>query len=225
MNINNRFKKVSVSITFGNILGTFKLPERKVLDLGCGYGEYLKLFGKGSVGITTTNEEVVFGKENNLNIKFGNVEKIESLSLDTNFDVIWANNLFEHLLSPHAFLMKIKTISHKDTVIILGVPVVPKIVSLINNKYFRGVLASNHINFFTHTTLKLAVERAGWEVEEVRPFFLKNYYLDLILRPFAPHLYVVAKNNPNFQYAPKKIKEWTTDDMYQPLLKITKQNK
>ncbi len=223
MNINDRFKKVSVSKTFGNILDTFNLPERKVLDLGCGYGEYLKLFGKGSVGITTTNEEVDFGQENNLNIKFGNVEKVESLVLDTSFDVIWANNLFEHLLSPHAFLMKLKTISHKDTRIILGVPVVPKIVSLINTKYFRGVLASNHINFFTHTTLKLSAERAGWEVEEVRPFFYKNYFLDLILRPFSPHIYVVAKNNTTFAYAPKKLKEWITDDMYEPLLKITKQ--
>lgn len=223
MIIQDRFEKVAISKTFKNIMETFNLREKKVLDLGCGYGEYLKLFGKGSVGITTTDEEVSFGKLNNLDIRFGNVEKIEALNLETNFDTIWANNLFEHLLSPHAFLIKFKTISHADSRIIIGVPVVPKIVSLINLKFFRGVLASNHINFFTHSTLKLTIERAGWNVQEVRPFFLKNNFLDNILRPFAPHIYVIAKNNISFKYPPKKLKEWITDDMYEPLLKITQQ--
>lgn len=223
MTINSRFEKVSISKTFKNILESFNLTNKSVLDLGCGYGEYLKLFGKDSIGITTTEEEVEFGKENNLNIRFGNVEKIDALNINSKFDVIWANNLFEHLLSPHAFLIRLKTISHDNTLVILGVPVVPKIVSLIKSKYFRGVLATNHINFFTHTTLRLSVERAGWEVLETRPFFHKSYLIDWFLRPFAPHIYIVAKNNSDFQYPPKKLKEWITDDMYEPLLKITRQ--
>jgi hypothetical protein len=60
----------------------------------------------------------------------------------------------------------------------------------------------------------LTVERAGWEVITVRPFIFKNKYLDLLVRPFAPHLYVIAKNNADFVYSPKKMKEWISDEHY-----------
>jgi len=183
----------------------------------------LKLFGRNSLGVTTTLEEVDYGKKNDLHIVYGNVEKISELNLASDFEYIWANNLFEHLLSPHAFLVRLKTVSSESTHIILGVPVIPKITSLIKWKYFRGVMASNHINFFTHTSLGLTVERAGWNVACVRPFIFKNYFLDSLARPFAPHVYVVAKNDSHFKYPPKKIKEWVEDPHYKELLIITGQ--
>jgi SAM-dependent methyltransferase len=225
MSIQFREDNVKLSRTFKNIRDLYSLSNKSVLDIGCGFGEYLRLFGKGSVGITTTQDEIEYGKKNNLNIRFGNAEKIETIDLNNKkFDAIWANNLFEHLLSPHAFIIKLKKISNNNAVAVIGVPVIPKIVSLINLSWFRGTLASNHINFFTRNTLQLTVERAGWNVSTVRPFIFKNRILDLIVRPFAPHLYVIAKNNPNFEYPPKKIKEWISDEYYSELLSLGKKN-
>ncbi len=218
------FSKIGRSTTFSNICDLFDLRTKSVLDIGCGHGHYLTHFGTGSVGITTSNEEVEFGKQNNLNIVFGNAEYLEEAISDKKFDAFWANNLFEHLLSPHAFLMKLKRIAHKDSTLVLGVPVVPKIVSLIKLKWFRGVLASNHINFFTANTLQLTAERAGFKVLFARPFIFKNIFLDSLLKPFAPHIYVVAKNDIDFKYMPKKIGEWKDDARYSELLSITNQN-
>ncbi len=224
MSIKFREENVAVSRTFKNIRDLYGLSNKAVCDIGCGFGEYLRMFGKGSIGVTTTQEEIEYGSKNNLNIIFGNAEKIESLFPSTQkFEGIWANNLFEHLLSPHAFLIKLKKISSENTIAIIGVPVVPKIVSLISLPWFRGTLASNHVSFFTNITLKLTVERAGWNVIAVRPFIFKNKFLDYIVRPFAPHLYVVAKNNSDFVYPPKKLKEWVTDEYYTEILSITKQ--
>ncbi len=217
-----RFETVSKSRTFANICNIFALRDKSVLDVGCGYGQYLKHFGSGSMGITTANEEVEFGNQNNLKIVFGNAEHLD-VSMGGGFRAIWANNIFEHLLSPHAFLMNLKKFSSNDALIIIGVPVVPKIISLINIKWWRGVLASNHINFFTHITLCLTVKMAGWDVVYTRPFIFKNRFLDLLMRPFAPHMYVVAKNNPDYKYPAKKIHEWIEDEHYDELLKITKQ--
>jgi SAM-dependent methyltransferase len=198
--------------------------DKAVCDTGCGFGEYLRFFGAGSIGVTTTQEEVEYGKSNNLKIIFGNAEKIEGVfTKGEKFKAIWVNNLFEHLLSPHAFLMNLKKISEPQAIVVLGVPVIPKIVSLTRFPWFRGTLASNHISFFTNKTLQLTVERAGWEVMAVRPFIFKNKYLDLLVRPFAPHLYVVAKNNVDFVYSAKKMKEWILDEHYEGLLSITKQ--
>ncbi len=223
MSIDARTNRVGISKTFRNIRDMYSLSTKPVLDLGCGYGEYLRLFGTGSVGVTTTEDEVAYGKNNNLAIVFANAEKLENLKLDKKFSAIWANNLFEHLLSPHAFLMKLKKMSDAETRIILGVPVVPKIVSLMFLGMFRGALASNHISFFTHKTLALTVERAGWKVEEVRPFLFKNKILDILCRALAPHMYIVARNDTGFTYPPKKLKEWVADDHYNDLLSITRQ--
>jgi len=217
------FNKIDHSITFRNICDLFGLRQKKVLDIGCGHGHYLRHFGKGSVGVTTAQDEVDFGQANKLKIVFGNAEFLAETKFEENFEAFWANNLFEHLLSPHAFLMNLKKLASKDAVVILGVPVVPKIGSLMRLRSWRGPLASNHVNFFTYKTLELTAKYAGWEVLEVRPFIFKNKILDYIIRPIAPHMYIVAKNKPDFKYPPKKMHEWEGDEHYRDLLQITKQ--
>lgn len=225
MSIKNREERVKLSRTFRNILDLYNLSNRSVCDIGCGFGEYLRFFGEGSVGVTTTSDEVEYGKNNNLRIVFGNAERIDIVfSQGEKFKAVWANNLFEHLLSPHAFLMNLKKISNDKTFVILGVPVIPKIESLLRLSWFRGSLATNHVSFFTNKTLGLTVMRSGWSIETVRPFIFKNKFLDILVRPFAPHLYVVANNNQNFVYPSKKLKEWIGDKYYESLLEITNQD-
>ncbi len=215
-----RFEPVRNSTTFNRILDTLELRTKKVLDMGCGYGEYLIHFGQGSVGVTTTSAEVEYGKQRNIKIIQGNVELIDEINIGGDFEGIWANNLFEHLLSPHAFLIKLKPIALNNALLVLGVPVVPRIIMLMKINKFRGALAVAHINFFTRETLKLTVERAGWKVQEVRPFVFSNRILDRAFSFFAPHVYVVARNDTQFRYQEKKLKEWQDDSHYKKLLDI-----
>ncbi|MEZ4156844.1 MAG: methyltransferase domain-containing protein [Candidatus Paceibacterota bacterium] len=153
-------------------------------------------------------------------ISFGNVENIDELELPKDFNAVWANNLFEHLLAPHAFLMKLKTAVNDNALLILGVPVIPKISTLLKVKKFRGSLSSAHINFFTRESLRLTAERAGWKIVAVRPFIFTSKLLDFFASFIAPHLYVVAKNDSKFIYPPKKVNEWEGDEHYAKLLKI-----
>jgi len=215
-----RFAPVSNSKTFNRILDTLRLRDKKVLDLGCGYGEYLVKFGKNSLGLTSTLDEVAYGKLKNIRIIQGNVEFIDEQNINESFEAIWANNLFEHLLAPHAFLIKLKTVANENTLLILGVPVVPRIVALMKIDKFRGALAGAHVNFFTRETLKLTVERAGWNVLGARSFLFKNNILDWLSSFFIPHLYIVAKNNQAFRYPDKKLKEWKDEKHYEDIIKI-----
>lgn len=222
MTVKDREHGVKTSRTFKNIRALYNLSGKSVIDIGCGFGEYLRFFGSGSVGITTSREEVEYGEQNNLNIIFSNAEKFDEFPLKEKFGAIWANNLFEHLLSPHSFLMNVKKISHSKTVLILGVPVIPKITSLVLLKRFRGALDSSHINFFTQKTLQLTAERAGWRVLAVRPFIFRNMLLDALVVPIAPHLYLVAENVDSFTYPTKKVREWKDDEHYSRLLSLGK---
>ena len=201
-----RFANASKSKTFLNKVHLFDLDKKSVLDIGCCNGEALVHFGSGSTGLTINPEEVATGKERGLDIRLGNIES-DDFVLDQTYDVIFANNLFEHLYSPHAFLIKIKKYLKPDGLLILGVPCIPKIVSLLHITKFRGSLADSHINFFTRDTLIKTVERAGWNPMTTRGFHFANASVDHLLDPIYPHFYVVAKPDPNFKYSDKRMKE------------------
>lgn len=221
--IDARFAPVAGSRTFARILDTFGLRHKKVLDLGCGYGEYLSQFGPGSVGLTTNPDEAAYGKTKGLTIREGNVERISEIDLDGDFDAVWANNLFEHLLSPHAFLMALRERAQDQGLLILGVPVIPGPASLMRLGKFRGALAIAHINFFSREGLRLTVARAGWRVLAVRPFVVSWPLPDTLVGFLTPHLYVVAVKDPDFSYPEKKLKEWLSDPHYRTLLASTGQ--
>lgn len=207
------------------MLLAYRLAEKKVLDLGCGYGEHLSHFGDGSLGITTTREEVEYGKAHDLRIALGNVERFDLIPemREERFDAVWSNNLFEHLLAPHRFLNSLKRYAADDTLLILGVPVVPSIPALMRVRKFRGALAVSHINFFTRRTLRYTVERAGWKVVDMRPFICTNAFLDRLAGTLAPHAYVIARNDAAFRYPEKKLKEWKDDEHYAYVLETVGQ--
>lgn len=196
--IEKRFENISKSKTFQNIIGIFGLDKKRVLDIGCAFGEFTACFGEGSVGLTITKEEAEYGRGRGLDIRYGDIESSDLLS-EEKYDVIFANNLFEHLYSPHNFLRKIKKHLVPGGILILGVPCIPKIVSLLQIKKFRGSLAGSHINFFTRDTLIKTVERGGWKPLTTRGFHFANKTIDRLLDPIYPHFYVVAISDPDFK--------------------------
>jgi len=204
--IERRFIGVTKSKTFRNIVDVFDLSQKAVLDIGCSYGEFLIHFGAGSTGVTVTQAEVDYGNEKGLDIRLGNIE-FDSFVLESQYDVIFANNIFEHLYSPHHFLIKIKKYLKPNGILILGVPCIPKIVSLVKLPKFRGSFAVEHINFFTRETLAKTVERGGWDIEMVRGFHFKHKVIDALCNPVYPHFYVIATSNPQFQYPERRMKE------------------
>lgn len=206
--IERRFAAVARSSTFQNLCAQFHLGEKAVLDIGCSYGEFLAHFGAGSVGVTLVPEEASYARARGLTIAEGNIEDAAGVArIEGTFDVIFANNIFEHLYGPHAFLIAMKKLLRDNGVLILGVPCLPKATALMHFKKFRGALADAHINFFTRDTLALSVERAGWVVEEVRGFRFKSSLLDALFNSVYPHVYVIARVDNAFAYSGKRQRE------------------
>lgn len=204
--IQKRFDNVKKSKTFEHILRTFDLCNKSVLDMGCSYGEFLANFGENSVGLTITDYEAEYGKSVGLDIRVANIEEY-NVNLNKRFDVIFANNIFEHLYSPHSFLIETKKYLKEDGILILGVPVIPRPTFLLKTRKFRGSLAVSHINFFTANTLKITVKRAGWQIIDSRSFYFLHRFFDKILFNITPHIYVVAHSKKDFLYHPKRLKE------------------
>lgn len=204
--IEKRFTGVAASTTFQNIIAAHDLANKSVLDIGCSYGEFLACFGKGSVGVSISPEEAAYGRARGLAIHEGNIED-PAFKLEQKFDVIFANNIFEHLLAPHTFLITIKKFLKPDGILILGVPCIPKVVSLMRIGKFRGALATGHINFFTKETLIESVLHGGWNIHAIRGYHFKTRVLDMLLNPIYPHFYITATEDHEFAYSAKRQKE------------------
>lgn len=197
-------KSVGDSRTFAHIREAFSLNEKAVLDVGCSEGDYLQYYGKGSMGVTIIEEHVRAAQKNGLNVALKNVEDPD-FALPVKFDVVWANNLFEHMNAPHLFLAKMRGLLKEDGILILGVPVLPYFSWLTYFKKFRGAYAVSHVNFFNRKTLIETVKAGGWVVKEARSFHSKNVAIDWFLNLVAPHIYVVATPKPDFVYPYKRL--------------------
>lgn len=204
--IEKRFENVSRSKTFKNIVKIFDLDKKSVLDIGCLFGEFVVHFGKGSTGITIAQDQVKYGRDRGLDIRYGNIES-DDFVLEEKYDVIFANNLFEHLYSPHYFLCKIKQYLKPNGILILGVPCIPKIVSFLHINKFSGSIDLAHINFFTRDTLIHTVERGGWKPISTRGFHFTSKIIDHLFDPVYPHFYVIAAPDPDFKYSDKRKSE------------------
>ena len=198
------FKRVRTSRTFRNLIDAFRLDQKSVLDIGCSEGHYLQCFGPGSVGVTIIEEHVAAARARGLQVERKNAED-PAFSMEKRFDVVWANNLFEHLNAPHPFLARLRDVATEDGLLVLGVPVIPRLSFLVRFRKFRGAFAVSHVNFFTRRTLMETVRAAGWDVVDARLFYFRNRLLDSCMNWIAPHIYVIATPRKDFSYHGKRL--------------------
>ena len=190
VHIKKRFDWVKKSKPFNNLLDRFGLRNKKVLDLWCAYWEFLIHFGKDSLWITFNDKELEFWIKYWINIEKYNLENDFDMRYNK-YDAIFANNIIEHIYSPHKFLLNCRNALHENWIMIIWVPVIA--LNWLVNKLFKWVYADDHVNFFTVLTIIKTIERAWFEIIDYDLFYFKCSFLNKLLINFIPHVYVIAK--------------------------------
>jgi len=129
------------------------LRNKRVLDIGCSDGLYLKLFGPESIGIEQIPELVSKAKSFGLNVLHGNIisllPKIDSESLPA----VFFSHVMEHLDSPISSLREINRILTRGGSLVLGLPTENNLFrSLFRKDYFDG---THLYSFSVKNTIKL----------------------------------------------------------------------
>lgn len=189
------------------------VADTPVLDVGCGtWTPHLRYFGPGSVGVDGQDVTPPEGKSFlRWNFQSDIKTALAEEGLPTAFKYIWCSDVFEHVLSPHEFLLNLRRTLQPDGLLFLGVPLVnllgrPSTQGSSPLNYFCGYLSQDHVNFFTFASLRHTVEFAGYEVVDWYSPFLRG-----IRRPIRigiePVTVLALRPIPNFQYGPKAVKE------------------
>ncbi|WP_246615769.1 class I SAM-dependent methyltransferase [Aquimarina litoralis] len=168
------------------------LPDNvnKIIDIGCGNGafaEILKQKTGGEVwGIEYMEEEAKIAETKLDKVFAGKCEDYLDELPDKYFDVIYFNDVLEHLTDPYMVLGKVKHKLNPNGVVISSIPNVRyydtflKVLFQKDWKYEgHGVMDKTHFRFFTGKSIQRMYEEEGYTVlkheginksRSIRPF-------------------------------------------------------
>lgn len=171
MDYGSKYKfTTEISYLFKNRIFEKYCQNKKVLDVGCGQGDYLQYFGKDSLGLDLSINNLEAAKNRGLRVKSFDFNKTNSL--DESFDIVFASHILEHVENPINFLKFCNNHLNKDGKLILSIP---NEISLIHMKYPYFTYDGNHLYSFTVTNIKELLKATDFKLENV----YYDYYNEL----------------------------------------------
>lgn len=161
------------------------LKGKSIFDVGFGYAQTLLFFkDKGLVcsGIEPSLEGVEYAQKAGINARQAGIESESSYMSDKRQDIVMLINVLEHLRLPFDTLTNIKDhLISDDGVLIIDVPNEYNTFQTIANSEYDlnewWVSPPKHINYFTPSSLKNLLEKAGFEVVKCESSFPIELFL------------------------------------------------
>lgn len=151
------------NVFFHEFIKKFTLDRKKILEIGCGHGEYLEIFSKLDVevyGIENLKSSVDFCIAKGLRVN-QNYPSDEGTKFENGpFDGFYCLNFLEHAPLPHLFLRSIRSNLTEDGV---GLIEVPNLDYIIKNN-IETEFMTDHLVYFSKETLIRTLEMSGFDV-------------------------------------------------------------
>jgi SAM-dependent methyltransferase len=164
------------------------------IDVGCGDGSFLAhaaaLFDE-VIGVEPSRPYFELSKKRGLNVI--NEYLTEELSFAHQFDAFASRQVFEHLTQPTRILSILSTLVKEEAVGLIEVPNAQKMLG--ENRYFD--LFSDHINYFTPSSLCHLAGTTGFDVISIRECFNRDY-LEMYIRKKRKSVSLEAKRESDF---------------------------
>lgn len=160
---------------------------------------------KDVVGIDIDQKGIeILRKHGVNNVVYGNVERLEEIDLNGEFDAIVAGEIIEHLSNPGLFLDGVKRFFSKNTEMIISTP---NAFSCIRFSHvFRGkeIVHPDHKCWYSYVTLKNFIESYGFRTTSVLLYsyrdvkLIKSISLKLLLNKSILLRKILYRVNPFF---------------------------
>lgn len=168
-NKNNFILKILFSPLKFIVRGTNLKKGDKILDIGCGSGQFLyemKELGMNVQGVEPGDFNEEENKKYKLNIK--KADLIDAKYKKESFDLITINHVLEHLDNPHETLNEINKIIKTDGKLIIAIPNTNSLAYWIFKKNWYQLDVPRHIINYSNKNIKLILEKNGFKVKRVR---------------------------------------------------------
>jgi 2-polyprenyl-3-methyl-5-hydroxy-6-metoxy-1,4-benzoquinol methylase len=157
----------------------FNLTDKKILEVGCGKGEYLEILsdaGADAYGIEYSRESVEYCIHKNLNVTQGFLGDKNS-NINNNFDGFMCLSFMEHWPEPNKVLNGLSVILNEGA---MGLIEVPNFDMILDDGLYSEFI-SDHLLYFTKETLIFTLQFNGFEVLSCESIW-HNYILSAVVR-------------------------------------------
>jgi 2-polyprenyl-3-methyl-5-hydroxy-6-metoxy-1,4-benzoquinol methylase len=169
----------------------YKLVEavaqgKKLLDIGCGTGEFLffcKQKGFDVTGIEPGEKPRTFARESYQLDVYGE-EWLNNL-VQPGFDVITLWHVLEHVHHLHERMKKIVEIMKPGGTLIIAVPNSDSWDALYYGKFWAAYDLPRHLYHFSMETMKILARHHDLKVDQIIPMKLDAFYISLLSEKFA----------------------------------------
>lgn len=161
---------------FLDLIRAYFKPGKKLLDIGCGAGFFLKAAqeeGWKAEGIEISTLAVRYAR-NIVGINVHNGSLKETVYLPQTFDIITLFDLLEHLLDPLETLKDIHRILKEGGIVIISTPDFNSLSRFLYGRDWAVLSPAEHLYNFSEKTLRKLLTRTGFRILGIRNLLVFN---------------------------------------------------
>ncbi|MCR5847099.1 MAG: methyltransferase domain-containing protein [Lachnospiraceae bacterium] len=166
---------------FTELSDKYNLKGKKVIEYGCGNGDYLSVFNDAVdcelYGLEYSDKNIDICKNKDLKVIKGYLNDFEQCLEEGPFDAFFIMNFMEHMPEPSVFLKKARENLSNDGIGLIEVPN----CNMIFEKNLFSELISDHLIYFTKETLEELLNINGFEILESKIIW-HDYILSAVVR-------------------------------------------
>jgi len=205
--------KPKPNLLYESIIGVFRsLPKARVLDLGCGNGDYSK--GLKDLGFNVTAGDIDLERfRHKGEVKFEYCDITRKLPFkDSSFDYVLFAEVIEHLKNPYEVINEISRIISGKGCLILSTPNILSLKSRFrylfegSYDYFREppldqaknekeVIFNLHICPYRYQELEFLLAEGGFKISQVFTSLLEGYEYSFLLPLLKLQAWLKAKRS------------------------------
>lgn len=180
------------------------VPAGRVLDVGCGYGFFLKCAldaGYDAYGIDVSPAAVTHASRLHPGrVSLGSLEDAPGLGPAT-FHAIFASHVVEHLLDPAAFLRAAALRLEPGGVVMLVTPNVKSLLSRVSGVRWVSFKIPEHVAYYDPGTISELLRRSGFEPRAIDSAY-QHYALPYVAARVRELLQPVSRLVPPLERLP-----------------------
>lgn len=175
----------------------------RLLDFGCGGGAFLRRMRNAGWTVAGTEPDTKAAARLAAEEGFPVYSSLDDLiqKRETGFDIIVLSHVIEHLPEPIKTLIQLRSLLNDGGKLLLTTPNALSLGSLIFGQSWRGLEPPRHFNVFTPNSLRQALERAGFNVGQIKTdvrLARGIWYLSYLARKGGCELEVKRKSERQF---------------------------
>lgn len=162
-----------------NILFEWVGKNKKVLDYGCGAGEFVKYI---------ENIFETFGFEPNDSARTNALKKVKKARIIDRLDLIRAESLdaitlwhvFEHIENQDEMLQKFHSKLKQNGRLIIAIPNPTSYDALKYKEFWAAYDVPRHIFHFSKSGMEKLMNNKSWKIVKIKPLLLDSFYISML---------------------------------------------